>query len=171
MKNIIILVLLLLLSGCQSGETKTQQIEDNIIEGVWKVNQIIYQTPENQFANPEPQAGLFIFTNNYYSIIWNPNAAPQNDYKEKWNPTDSEKVNSYNSSISNSGTYEISGGKLITNPVTANNAAYIGGRISYEFSADENNLTITLAEIMSYDGVKNEKIKNYKTTIKLARLE
>ncbi|MBL1213903.1 MAG: hypothetical protein HND52_11155 [Ignavibacteriae bacterium] len=171
MKNLIYLLTILLTISCQSGEIKTQPIENHPIEGVWKVTQIITQTPGNHFANPNPQAGVFIFTKNYYSITWNPNDAKQEDYKNKWRPTDEEKIASYNSIISNSGKYEIKEGKLITNPVVSKTPSFIGGKAVYDFLVNEKTLTLTLKEVISYDGVYDKEIKNYKITIKLKRVE
>ena len=94
MKNLLFIIISIAILGCQSGELKTQPIEANPFEGVWEITQIIYQTPGNQFANPNltPQAGIFIFTKNYYSMTWNPNDTKQEDYKDKWRPTDKKKL-------------------------------------------------------------------------------
>lgn len=157
--------------GCQSGEIKTEPNEKNSVEGVWEITQIITKTPGNQFANPKPQAGIFIFTKNYYSMTWNPNDTKQEDYIDKWLPTDNEKVESYNSIVTNSGTYEIAEGKLVTTPRSAKTPAFIGGKAAYNYLVDENSLTLTLLEVISHDGVYDEGVKNHKTTIKLKRVE
>ena len=171
MKNFLFIIISTAVFGCQSGEIKTEPNENNSVEGVWEITQIIYQTPGNQIANPAPQAGIFIFTKNYYSMTWNPNDTKQEDYKDKWRPTDDEKIESYNSIITNSGTYEIAEGKLVTTPITAKTPAFIGGKAIYDYLVNENSLTLTLLEVISHDGVSDEGIKNYKTTIKLKGVE
>lgn len=171
MKSFLFIIISIIIIGCQSGELKTQPIESDPIEGVWEITQIINQTPGNQFANPTPQAGIFMFTKNYYSMTWNPNDTKQEDYKDKWRPTDNEKIESYNSIVTNSGTYEIIEGKLITTPLVAKTPAFIGGKATYDFLVDEKLLTLTLVEVFSHDGVYDEGIKKNKTTIKLRRVE
>lgn len=171
MKNFLFIILSIVIIGCQSGELKTQPIEADPIEGVWEITQIIYQTSGNQFANPTPQAGIFIFTKNYYSMTWNPNDTKQEDYKDKWRPTDNEKIESYHSIITNSGTYKIIEGKIITIPLAAKTPAFIGGKAAYDFLVNDSSLTLTLSEVVSHDGVYDEGVKNYKTTIKLKRVE
>lgn len=171
MKSLIYTISLFLMIGCQSSEIKTQPIEANSIEGVWEITQIIYQTPGNQFANPTPQAGIFVFTKNYYSMTWNPNDKKHEDYKNKWRPTDNEKIESYNSIVTNSGTYEIIERSLITTPLAAKTPALIGGKATYDFLVNDSSLTLTLSEVVSHDGVYDEEVKNYRTTIKLKRVE
>jgi lipocalin-like protein len=171
MKNFLFIIISTAIFGCQSSELKTQPIEANLIEGVWEITQIIYQTPGNQYANPAPQAGIFIFTKNYYSMTWNPNDTKQENYKDKWRPTDNEKIESYNSIITNSGTYEIAEGKLVTTPITAKTPAFIGGKAIYDYLVNESSLTLTLLEVISHDGVYDEGVKNHKTTIKLKKIE
>jgi hypothetical protein len=171
MKSFLFIIISIIIIGCQSGELKTQPIESNPIEGVWEITQIITKTPGNQFANSTPQAGIFIFTEKYYSMTWNPNDEQQEDYKDKWQPSDEEKTLGYNSIITNSGTYKLTKGKLETFPQIAKNSAFIEGRVVYDYLVNESSLTLTLVEIISHDGINDERIKNYKTTIKLSRVE
>ena len=175
MIKLFINLLVVLLFSCQSSESNTQQnqkINNEVsIEGVWKITQIINQTPENQFANPEPQDGIFIFTKEHYSMVWNPNDSRLEDYKNIWKPTDKEKINSYNSINSNSGKYEIKKNKIICKPKLAKIPSFIGGKAIYAFLLDGNYLTLQLENKTSYDGRADKEIKNYKTTLKLIKIE
>ena len=104
-------------------------------------------------------------------MVWNPNDARQKDYKDKWRPTDAEKINSYNSIISNSGIYEIKNDTLICFPNSAKTPSFIGGRSIYKFLLDGHNLTLILTEVYSHDDVKDLGVDKYKTTLKLKKVE
>ena len=169
MKSIasIFIPLLFVSFSCQ----KTVQPIPKPIEGVWKVVTIQNVLPQGKFTNSNPQPGLFIFTGDYYSMVWMPRTVKLPDNKQIWQPTDQEKVDQFNSIIVNSGSYTISDSLLLTVPMVAKTPEFIGGKATYRWSFDNDTLSIAVLNIYSHNDILDEGAKKYPTIIKLLRLE
>jgi len=169
MKSIplIFIPLLLVLPSCQ----KTVQSLLKPIEGAWKVVTIQTVLPQGKFTNRNPQPGLFIFTRDYYSMVWMPRTAKLPDNKQIWQPTDQEKVDQFNSIIVNSGSYIISDSLLTTIPLVAKTPEFIGGKATYRWSFNKDTLSIAVLNIYSHNDILDEGAKKYPTILKLLRLE
>ena len=153
-----------------SCHTTTQPVLKPI-EGVWKVVTIQTVLPQGKFTNTNPQPGLFIFTGDYYSMVWMPRTVKLPDNKQIWQPTDQEKVDQFNSIIVNSGSYNISDSILTTIPLVAKTPEFIGGKANYRWSFNKDTLSIAVFNIYSYNNIPDEGAINYPTTLKLLRLE
>jgi hypothetical protein len=164
---LIIVPLLILLFSCQ----KTMQPVPKPIEGVWKVVTIHNVLPQGKFTNTNPQPGLFIFTADYYSMVWMPRTVKLPDNTQIWQPTDQEKVDQFNSIIVNSGSYNISDSVLTTIPLVAKTPEFIGGKATYRWSFNKDTLSIAVLNIYSYNNKPDEGAINYPTTLKLLRLQ
>ena len=62
-------------------------------------------------------------------------------------------VTAFESIIVNSGTYEVSGSRLIVRPVVAKTPEFMGGRQTYEYRIDGDLLSLETVELLSRDGV------------------
>lgn len=141
------------------------------IVGVWKVLTVVYVSGGGVTTIDPALPGLFIFTEDHYCMTWMPLGEMQADYADIWHPTDSEKVKSYNSIVTNTGLYEFSGSELTTFVEVAKTPAFVGGKAVYhcEISGDEMQLEIIDNE--AHDGTKDEAYLKFKTILSLKRIE
>jgi hypothetical protein len=108
----------------QSGTAKLQ--------GAWKVVEVTV-TGDGGYSDPNPQAGLILFTRSHYSIMTISSRGPRPGFATAKDPahlTDAEKLARYeqwNFFASNGGTYEVKGDTIITHAMVAKNESVMTG--------------------------------------------
>lgn len=141
------------------------------ILGVWNLVSIVYVSgPEMTTIDPA-LPGLFIFTKNHYSMTWMPLQKQQEDYADLWHPNDSEKVQSYNSIVTNTGSYVLSKTELVTSVEVAKTPAFIGGKAIYACELGKDELRLEVLDTLANDGTRDESYLKFKTILKLQRIE
>ena len=118
------LTLLVLCTTVVSAQSSTKKP----IEGAWKVTEIVV-TGADASNVPNPQPGLIIFGQKYYSVMWVPGSQPRTLFKGE-NPTDQEKIAAYDSFVANSGTYEVAGATLTLHPIVARSPNFMAGGVA-----------------------------------------
>lgn len=108
------------------------------LEGIWRVATIRYAWADGEATIDPALPGLFLFKGEHYSFTWHQGDEAQPDYATPWQPTDAEKVQSYNAIVVNAGSFRLAGDTLITRPVVAKTPEFEGGeaRFIYEVSGD-----------------------------------
>ena len=99
-----------------------------------------------------PFPNLFIFTPRHYSMIWVLGASEP--FAERWEPTDEEKKERFDSMVVNAGTYEIDGDTLTAHPMVARIPDFIGGRLICEYNVDNDMMRLKFVDEYSFDGVQ-----------------
>ncbi|UCF65120.1 MAG: lipocalin-like domain-containing protein [bacterium] len=123
------------------------------LEGVWEIKGI--STVNGSISLPNrPIPSIFIFTQRHYSMVWVLSDNPDPFFSERWNPTDKEKIERYNSLVVNSGTYKLLGSHLTAFPVVARVPEFMGGRLVCEYKVEEDTLRLKLIDEYSYDNVQ-----------------
>ena len=141
------------------------------IIGVWNLVAIVYVSGSDVTTIDPALPGLFIFTEQHYSMTWMPLQKQQEDYADLWHPSDSEKVQSYNSIVTNTGRYKISETELITHVQVAKTPAFVGGKAIYAFELKENELRLEILDNIAHDGTRDESYLKFKTILTLQRIE
>src|SRR5918993_4621177 len=104
----IYLLVCFLVSSCfaQREFTQSHSLDSSII-GVWKVERSEFRFPDSAWSiRAAPYESLYIFTKEYYSYSYVLGASPRKLFAGDPNkPTDAEKISTYESFVSNSGTY------------------------------------------------------------------
>ena len=154
---------LLALAACQqpatqsasSAQTSTNDDQrENVLEGVWRIDQAQEVDSTGQTTNSYPQTNVVIFTASHYSFVWTFGAAPRQPAADRWFPTDAEKIEAFNSIIVNTGTYELTDSTLVTRPIAAKSQEYVrGGYSDYEYRVEGDTLYLTGTSLVSFDGV------------------
>jgi hypothetical protein len=93
------------------------------LQGAWVLTSTANPAGE---VNSEPQAGLFVFTETHYSMMFVNGAEPRQQFAGD-DPTDAELLAAYRSIIANSGRYEMNGDKITYRAYVAKNPNYMGG--------------------------------------------
>jgi hypothetical protein len=91
------------------------------LKGVWRVVEV---TGADGKLNPKPEPGLYIFTDRHYSImrVNQPRAALPESAGDK------ERLAAFDPFTANSGTYQVKGTQLMTQPMVAKNPNVMTGK-------------------------------------------
>ncbi len=112
MKNRLLLLLLLAVFAVSAlGKTK--------LEGVWQLVEVKHMGGPTEGTVNNPQPGLVIFTGKHYSMMAVLSDTPRTDVEDPAKATAAELLAVWGPFIANSGTYEISGDTLTTQPTVA----------------------------------------------------
>jgi hypothetical protein len=108
------------------------------LTGVWRITEA--STPK-QVLNT--QGGIYIFTGKYFSKLWDRSETPRRDLNK--DSTDTERLAAFRPLMSKAGTYEVSGTRLTTHTLVANNPTTMhpGNSDIYSFKLEGNTLWIT----------------------------
>jgi len=140
---------LTVLAACQPETTQ----DANPLVGAWRVTDMRTTSPDGSVTMSNPQPGLYIFTETHYSMMYVPSEEPRPldagdiPMLGSLNPTDEEKVASWETFIANSGTYELSGDTLTTRPMVAKSANLMaaGGPLTMSYEVMGDMLHVTFA--------------------------
>ena len=142
--------------------------EDKGIVGVWQITEVATQS--GALITDKPLSGLFIFTPNYYSMLWVLSTKTE-PFAERWNPTDDEKIKRFNSLIINSGTYEIKDSTLTTYPVVARIPELMGGEQLCEYRLESDTMWLKFVDEYSFDGIQAPWVASGGIVLTLVRVE
>ncbi len=143
----------------------------NSIVGVWKLLTVVYITDNESSIIDPALPGLFIFTKDHYSMTWMPQRHIQEEYADMWHPNDAEKVQSYNSIVTNTGRYQYTGEELITSVEVAKTPAFVGGRAVYDCQINADMMRLEVKDNLAHDGTRDESYLKFKTILTLQRVE
>jgi hypothetical protein len=118
------------------------------IRGVWKVTELASRAPGAEWeVSTTPYLSQYIFTEKHYSYMYVPGAGPRKLFAGDPNrPTDTEKVEAYNSFIAASGTYVLSGRILALYALVHKNPNEMDGKpLTYSVEFDGNTLRMVTA--------------------------
>ncbi|UCF71158.1 MAG: lipocalin-like domain-containing protein [candidate division WOR-3 bacterium] len=140
------------------------------IVGVWRIIKIARQG-SNRKITDKPFPNIFMFTPLHYCMAWvlNPNA--EKPFAQRWNPTDEEKINRFDSMVINSGTYEIDGSVLTAHPIVARIPDFVGGKLICEYALEGNTMHLKFIDEYSFDGVQAPWVASDGLVLTLERIE
>ena len=141
------------------------------ILGAWKLMSVNYVTTGEMTTIEPALPGLYIFAEAYYSMTWMTGRILQEDYADLWHPTDAEKVKSYNSIVTNSGRYELSGTELTTFVDVAKTPAFVGGKAIYSCEIEGDEMRLEILDNVAHDGTQDKAYLKFKTILTLHRVE
>jgi hypothetical protein len=155
-----------LFSNCNSPKPNGHS---NKLEGVWTVVEIINEYKDSTQIISNPQPGIWIFSEEYYSATWTSSAKERKPYQQPFDPTSDEKLAAYSSIVVNTGTYELTDTTLITYPVVARVPAFSGGKAIYELKVESDVIFLTIKEEYSKTGEWGRWLDNMNYTLKLKK--
>ena len=155
MKIFLLILFVFSLFACEHKASK----ELTNIEGEWQIIKITQKNVSESTIDSSLYS-IFIFTPRYYSMIWVMDSRSQYGFAERWNPTDAEKIERYNSFVVNSGTYEITDSTLTVHPIVARVPEFMGGMLLCEYHVVEDTLLLNMIDEYSYDGIQAPWVAN-----------
>jgi hypothetical protein len=138
--------------------------EDSII-GSWQVSRIDRDYKDKPILKPQPS--MIIFADKHYSMFWTRGGSSMRGYRDRWVPTDEEKLKRFGEIVVNFGTYVLEGSELKTYPIAAKTPEFIGGIFIYDISWLDGDLVLTMLDEYSYDNVQNPVFEEYSGQIHL----
>lgn len=131
-----------------TGMAPAQQ-ESTSLRGAWQVTNV-QMTGPNARTVTNPQPGLYLFTEKYFSImmVTGDHARPVHPTLPevpKANPQEILAV--YGPYVANTGTYEVNGGTLVMHPIVSKNPELMGGSVTYSFEIQGNSLTLKMVKM------------------------
>ncbi len=117
------------------------------LEGAWAVKEVAVTGGENPGTNMNPQPSLYLFTDGHYSIMFVPGTESRPDSPE--NPgdfSDDEIIESFNTFVANSGSYETSGATLSYNVIVARVPSFMGAMPEVDYSVQGETLVLTATD-------------------------
>ena len=162
-----LLLCMLPLAGCSLETPPMRQP----IEGTWRVAEIRRLGRDRQSADPSPQPGIIVFTARHYSMLWTPEGRRRLMFAKRWQPTDAEKLLSFDGLEASSGTWDCTGDVLTLHPIVSKVPDAMGGRLRCEYVVVGDSLWITVTQAVSRDGFHDPRICSCVTPLKLVRVE
>ena len=115
------------------------------LEGAWQLQERMVSGGDNEGTNTDPTLHRLLFTEGHYSRILNFTARPDL-LPEGESATDELRLASYATFRANSGTYEVSGSKLMLHFNLALNPAAVGNMTEAEYRIEGDNLITTVTD-------------------------
>ena len=126
------------------------------VNGAWLIVEVQTIKPDGSTAKVFPKESHAFFMNKNYSFCW----TTQVSKFRNWAMTDSLKLDRFNQSIVNSGTYELKDSVLITKAKFAMNPMFIDGIATFKCSMKEDTLILKGMSVMSSDKILHPAYKN-----------
>jgi hypothetical protein len=141
-----IIISLFLLVSCTpttEPEAPTEEVAGPTVEGVWEIEEIetIGGPDEGKIV---PQAGILIFTKQYYSSVRDTAVEP----RPLWgttSPSDAQIVESFNTFGADSGKYELNESTITFRPVVCDMPDLMsGGSVTFDYQLTDDTFTLIL---------------------------
>lgn len=150
-KNILIVLLLILVAACQPGIKRDM----SPLNGAWKLDSALTVGPDGSIYPKSFQESFLLFSDGYYSMNWAGGDKPADFYKERFQPTDAEKLARYNSLLVNAGTYTLTDTTLSIHPVFALVPEFSNGFGKFTYALSGDTLQLDWKEIFSADDIQD----------------
>ena len=156
---------MILVIGQGTSSAKRTRGSSSPVVGVWHIAERATAGSDSE-KNTNPQPGVRIFTQRYYSFTEVTADAPRPDFPAQGS-TDKQRADAWGPFTGQAGTYEIKGNELTTKRIAAKNPSVMkaGSFTTYTFRMEGND-TLWLTEKTSESGPVQTPL-----TIKLTRLE
>ena len=171
MKNLPVFALVAAFALCVTTCLKADRQEQSL-EGVWKIEEMTIVDANGQTTDVNVQRSLVIFTDSHYSFVYTSGDDLRKLPAEHWNETDAEKIDAYNTLVTNTGTYELTESKLVDRPIAALSEEFVGGHISFDYRLEGDTLYLVVTELVSVGGVQGDFASNSgRWNYKLSRIQ
>jgi hypothetical protein len=121
------------------------------IEGAWRIVEVRTVKADGSYTITTPKEGLILFAKGYYSFTWTSHSSSA----RSWTLSDSTKLNRFNQSIINAGTYELKADTLVTTALYAQTPMFVGGQATFNCSGNGDTLILTGISVFSSEKIAN----------------
>ena len=115
------------------------------LEGAWQTTEVMFTGgSEEDTTNTDPNLSVLLFTEGHYSMMRNAGDRP-NPVPEGQTRTDEDRLAAFAAFSAGSGTYEVSGSKLMLHVMLNRNPGNVGNTNEVEYRIEGDKLMITTA--------------------------
>lgn len=126
------------------------------VEGNWRVVEVKTIKPDGTFSKVFPKESQAFFYKKNYSFCW----TTQVSKNRNWTMTDSLKLDRFNQSIVNTGTFELKDSTLVTKAEFAMNPMFTKGIATFKCSMKGDTLILKGLNVISSDNIQHPAYKN-----------
>lgn len=163
-----------LLWSCQMKKESAQvdvSPKPNPLKGTWQMTSVHWKTKDTTYSIHEAQPGLFIFTDETYSIMWTPIDEPRTPFADLSKPTDEELMAGFRTVVFNAGRYSHTDSTATAIPIIAKVPGFEGGKQFYRYTIDGDMLHLTMFDETYPNGDKPGWYGRYVTEFVMKRIE
>lgn len=142
----------------------------NPLLGAWEMQAVHWIQGAARNTVSPAQPGLFLFTEQRYSIMWTPTRGPRTPFGQLSNPTDAETISGFRSVVFNAGSYELAANTLTNTAQIAKVPGFEGGRQFFRVMLEGDQLTLTMFDETYPGGVKPDWAGKVQTQFVLKRV-
>jgi len=153
----------------EGGKIKQAGFDANPLEGAWVMKSIHWKTKDTTYSIHEAQPGIFIFTEDSYSIGWTPTEEPRIPFQNLSKPSDEELKAGFRSIVFNAGSYTHTDSTAVATPIVAKVPGFEGGKQFYRYKIDGNVLHLTMYDETYPNGKKPGWYGRYVTEFVMVR--
>lgn len=118
-----------------------------ILEGSWTIAEVQTVNPDGTFLSTKPFESQVIFSKGNYSFCWTSDSTKPKD----WFLVDKYKLQRFNQSIINSGTFELKDSILTTKAIFAMHPMFVNGEAKFKCTFIGDTLVLTGLSVFSED--------------------
>jgi hypothetical protein len=155
---------------CISCQKKKSFNPNNPLIGAWKVQQVSWISQERTATIDQAQPGVFIFSENSYSLQWTPTKKARVPFEILSKPTDKEAIAGFKSVVFNAGNYQYTDSKITTTAIIAKVPGFEGGQIFYTYQLNQDLMILTMVDELYPDGSKPDWSGKWSTQFTLKRI-
>lgn len=127
-----------------------------IIDGSWSIVEVQTVKSDGTLTTIFPRESKAIFSHNNYSFCW----TSHNSTIRSWQIVDSVKLNRFNQSIINTGTFKLKDSILTTKATFAINPMFVNGQAKFKCSFNGDTLVLRGVSVFSSDHIPHPVYKN-----------
>lgn len=116
-----------------------------LIEGAWSIVEVQMVNANGTHTSTFPKESLAIFSNRNYSFCWTSQFAGNHS----WQIADREKLDRFNQSIVNTGSFELKDSILTTNAIFAMHPMFTNGQAKFKCSFSGDTLVLKGLNVLS----------------------
>lgn len=124
------------------------------LSGAWRLVSMQLVDSSGRTSELRTHESLFTFAGGYYSIGYAFGDQRPAAYAERWHPTDGERVARFRSIIASSGTYSVTGSRMVARPLFALAPEFVGGLGEFAFRFVGDTLRLTWEKSIAFDGLE-----------------
>jgi hypothetical protein len=127
------------------------------IDGAWSFVEVKTVKPDGKSTSTFPKEGVAIFANNYYSFCWTSHVSTL----RSWQVADSVKLNRFNQSIINTGTFTLKDSILTTKAELAMTSMFSNGGVAkFKCSFSGDTLVLRGLSVVSSENIAHPAYAN-----------
>lgn len=126
------------------------------LDGIWRITEVQTVKPDGNYTKVFPKESQVIFSKKNYSFLW----TTQISKNRNWAMTDSLKLDRFNQSIVNAGTFDIKNSVLTTKATFAMNPMFVNGEAKFKISFKKDTLVLKGLSVSSSENISHPVYKN-----------